>query len=261
MSRTICYGPKDVRAIEVRLYLAGPIRGHVFKYMYHSLMMCTLYVLCEWFTGCRKARQLWQRFWRLSTLYRCHTLALEACVCMAYQHTWRYERYATATPAYVANTPWYVARTPCTWGCDVFNWHANYKRSTYVTCLKRHTYVTCTLYKRKERSGAVARTLSTPCEREHLFFLCVREIGMLLYLASLFRGRFVPALAFWGRGRGTLRCCGRFPCRLNLGIRLCFGIPATILRSFPVPWHVVSMKVLERIAESSYTHAFYILQL
>ena len=61
-----------------------------------------------------------------------------------------------------------------------------------MTDLKRHTYVTCTLYKRKERSGAVARTLSTPCER-------VREIGMLLCLVSLFRGRFVPAFAFWGR--------------------------------------------------------------
>ena len=145
-----------------------------------------------------------------------------------------------------------------------------------MTGLKRHTYGKCTLYKRKERSGAVARTLSTPCEREHLFFLCVREIGMLLYLSSLFRGCFVPALAFWGRGRGALRwswrfprrvdlgalrCSGRLPCRLDLGIRLCFGIPANILRSFPLPWHVVSMKALERMAESSYTHAFYILQL
>ena len=132
------------------------------------------------------------------------------------------------------------------------------------------------LYKRKERSDAVARTLASPCECEHLFFLCVRETGMLICLASLFRGRFVPAFAFWGRGRGALRwswrclrrvdlralrCCGRFQCRQDLGIRLSFGIPANILRSFPLPRHVVSMKHLERMAESSYIHAFYILQL
>ena len=42
---------------------------------------------------------------------------------------------------------------------------------------------------------------------------------------------------------GALRCCGRFPCKLDLGIRLCFGIPANILCSFSLPWHVVSMKL------------------
>ena len=146
-----------------------------------------------------------------------------------------------------------------------------------MTGLKRHTYVTCTLNKRKECSGAVAPTLFTLCERIcllHLFFLCVREIGMLRCLASLFRARFVPAFAFWGRGRGALRwswrfprrvdlgalrCCGGFPCKLDFGIRLCFGIPANILRYFPLPWHVVSMKALGRMVESSYTHAFYII--